>query len=122
MRRKWLIIIPIFIVMPIAIALCFLLPKVYKATTTILVIPQKVPDSFIKSTVTMNPSDYLNVLSQQIMSRTRLEKVINELSISSESAEEIPMENLVAQMRNNIQIDVQTNEEIKGSRHLQYHI
>ncbi len=109
LRRKWLIILPILIVMPIAISLCFLLPKIYKATTTILVIPQKVPDAFIKSTVTMNPSDYLNVLSQQILSRTRLEKVINELSLSTDSAEKVPLDNMVARMRENIQIDIQTN-------------
>jgi polysaccharide chain length determinant protein (PEP-CTERM system associated) len=114
LRRKWSIILPFFIVMPVAIALCFMLPKVYKATTTILVIPQKVPDAFVKSTVTMNPSDYLNVLSQQIMSRTRLEQVINELSLFPQTVQEVPVENLVEQMRNNIQVDIQTNRRTNG--------
>ena len=114
LRRKWSIILPFFIVMPVAIALCFLLPKVYKATTTILVIPQKVPDAFVKSTVTMNPSDYLNVISQQIMSRTRLEQVINELSLFPQTAQDVPIENLVERMRNNIQVDVQTNRRNNG--------
>ena len=114
LRRKWAIILPFFIVMPIAIALCFLLPKVYKATTTILLIPQKVPDAFVKSTVTMNPSDYLNVISQQIMSRTRLEQVIKELQLFPQTVQVVPVENLVERMRNNIQVDVQTNRRNNG--------
>ena len=36
-------------------------------------------------------------------------KVINELSHSHVPATEIPIDSLVAQMRNNIQLDVQTN-------------
>jgi acyl-CoA dehydrogenase len=44
------------------------------------VLPQNVPDDFVKTTVTRNPSEYLNVLSQQIMSRTRLALIIKELS------------------------------------------
>ena len=84
-RRKWLIIFPFILVLPVAISLCFLLPKAYKASTTILIIPQNVPDEFVRSTVTMNPSDYLNVISQQIMSRTRLEKIIHEFSLLLEN-------------------------------------
>ena len=110
-RRKWLIISPFFVVIPVAIALCFLLPKIYKASTTILVIPQNIPDSFIRSTVTMNPSEYLNVISQQIMSRTRLKKVINEFALFSDSEKNIPIESLISMMRKNIEIDVQSNQQ-----------
>ena len=108
-RRRWVIIVPFLIVMSITIAISYALPKIYKARTTILVIPQKVPDSFIKPTVTMNPSEYLNVISQEIMSRTRLEKIIHELSLFPELINKVPMENLVATMRNNIELDVRSN-------------
>ena len=109
-RRKWFIIIPLLVVMPITIALCFLLPKIYRASTTILVIPQNVPDSFVKSTVTMNPSEYLNVLSQEIMSRTRLEKIIHELSLFQEEfIDKIPMEKIIDLIRKNIEIDVHSH-------------
>jgi polysaccharide chain length determinant protein (PEP-CTERM system associated) len=108
-RRKWLIIIPFLVIMPVAIAYCLKLPKIYKASTTVLVIPQKVPDSFIKSTVTMNPSEYLNVISQEIMSRTRLEKIIDELSLFPEQNKKVPIENLISIMRNNIDLDVHSS-------------
>ena len=109
-RRRWYIIIPFIVVMTITFTLCVMLPKIYKASTTILIIPQGVPDSFVKSTVTMNPSAYLNVISQEIMSRTHLEKVINELSLFPKMIEKTPMENLIASMRANIEIDVHSSE------------
>jgi len=109
-RRRWYIIIPFTLVMTITFTLCVTLPKIYKASTTILVIPQGIPDSFVKSTVTMNPSAYLNVISQEIMSRTRLEKVIHELSLFPEIINKVPMEKIIASMRANIEIDVHSNE------------
>ena len=107
LRRKWLIIIPLLVIIPIAIALCFVLPKIYKAETSILVIPQNIPDSFVKSTVTMNPSEYLSVISQEITSRTNLEKVIKK--ISPELLNRMGIDQIIAQMRSNIAIDVQQN-------------
>ena len=107
LRRKWLIIIPLLVIIPIAIALCFVLPKIYKAETSILVIPQNIPDSFVKSTVTMNPSEYLSVISQEITSRTNLEKVIKK--ISPDLLNRMGIDQIIAQMRSNIAIDVQQN-------------
>ena len=104
LRHKWLIIIPILIIIPLSVALSYVLPKAYKAETTILVIPQNIPDSFVRSTVTMNPSEYLNVVSQEILSRTRLEQVIQR--ISPELLDKLPIDSLIATMRKNIEIDV----------------
>ncbi len=114
LRRKWFIIIPFLTVLLISVTLCFVLPKKYKATTTILVIPQNVPDAFVKSTVTMNPSEYLNILYQEIMSRTRLEKVIKELSLFPRLIQNTPIEDIIARMRENIEIDVKTRPDARG--------
>jgi len=109
-RRKWFIITPFFLVIPIAVVLCFTLPKIYKASTTILVIPQNIPNDLVRSTVTMNPSEYLNVLSQEIMSRTRLEKIIHELSLFSNLKGKMLTEHMIGAMRSNIDIDVHTSQ------------
>ncbi len=111
LRRKWFIIIPFLAVLSIAVTLCFVLPKVYKASTTILVLPQNVPDDFVKTTVTMNPSEYLNVLSQQIMSRTRLEQIIKELSLFPELSQKMPLDDIIMLMRKNIEIDIEARTD-----------
>ena len=59
-------------------------PREYKATTLILVTPQKVPEQFVKSTITSNIEERLQSISQEIMSRTRLEQIISEFKLYPE--------------------------------------
>ena len=80
-RRKWLIVIAICIVTTAAIAVSLRIPNVYRSQTLILVIPQRVPDSYIKSTVSTRIEDRLRSLRQEILSRTRLERIIHDFSL-----------------------------------------
>ena len=79
-RRKWYIIIPLIASVFISFGVYKYLPKVYKATTLILVQPQRVPDSYVRPT-TDSVSSRLSTIDQEILSRTRLEKVIQELNL-----------------------------------------
>jgi polysaccharide chain length determinant protein (PEP-CTERM system associated) len=56
----------------------------YTADTLIQIIPQRVPDSFVKSTVTTNVDDRLKSIKQQIMSRTEVERVVHEFDLYPE--------------------------------------
>lgn len=53
LRRKWYIVIPLVACVLLSYAVYKRLPKIYKATTTILVQPQTVPENYIRSTVTL---------------------------------------------------------------------
>jgi hypothetical protein len=56
-------------------------PRTYLASTTILVTPQKVPVDYVRPTVTSRIEDRLHSIRQEIMSRTRLEKIISEFNL-----------------------------------------
>ena len=56
-------------------------PNRYRASTSILIIPQRVPENFVRSTVTAELSERLNMISQQILSRTRLERIVQEFNL-----------------------------------------
>jgi uncharacterized protein involved in exopolysaccharide biosynthesis len=56
----------------------------YTADTLIQIVPQRVPDSFVKSTVTTNVDDRLKSIKQQIMSRTEVERVVHEFDLYPE--------------------------------------
>ena len=73
LRRIWYIVIPFIVILVAASLYAFYLPKVYRATTLVLVTPQKVPEAFVRATVTSKTEDRLQSISQEIMSRTRLE-------------------------------------------------
>ena len=72
-RRAWLIVLPAILVAVIGAAIVYSLPNLYRSETLILVVPQRVPESYVRSTITARIEDRLQSISQQILSRTRLE-------------------------------------------------
>ncbi len=105
-RRKWFFIIPFILVIIGSFILYRSVPKIYKATTLILVEPQKVPTSYVKPTVTDNIQNQLRTITEQIMSRTYLEKVIKELNLYPELKKKYSLETVIENMRLWIEVDV----------------
>jgi polysaccharide chain length determinant protein (PEP-CTERM system associated) len=124
LRRKWYIIIPLVCSMVISFGVYKYLPKVYKSTTLILVQPQSVPESYVRSTITDPVSNRLNTISQEILSRTRLEKVIQEFNLYADLRKKVPVEEVVEIMRKGIEVQIgplgsarsrSRNEEIQST-------
>ncbi len=113
-RRKWWVILPAACSVLIAFGVYGYLPKVYKASTLILVQPQRVPENYIRSTITESISERLNTISQEILSRTRLEMVIREFNLYREMHKQVPMEEVVETMRKAIEVQVHTSKTPGG--------
>ena len=88
LKHRWLLIIPFCLAMVIGITLIFVLPKVYEASTLIFVRPQNVPTDYVQSIVTSDIESRINTISQQILSRTNLEKIINQFNLFMEPGQE----------------------------------
>jgi uncharacterized protein involved in exopolysaccharide biosynthesis len=110
LRRIWYILIPFIVIMIAAAVYAFYLPKMYRATTLILVTPQKVPEAFVRSTATSRIEDRLQSIGQEIMSRTRLEQVISEFKLYSEESKSLSQEEIVELMRKNITVEIKGKE------------
>jgi len=80
-RRRWLLIIPLLLALAIGSFLVVWLPKIYEAETLILVEPQRVPTNYVQSVVSTEVEEQINTLSQQILSRTNLEKIIEQFNL-----------------------------------------
>jgi len=107
MRRRWFILIPLFLAVPVGIYLVLTLPMVYKADTLILIQPQKVPGDFVRSVVTTDIDTRLNTISQQIMSRSNLEKVIEQFDLfSGPQYENMFPEDKITNLRKRISLDL----------------
>ena len=111
LRRKWYIIIPLFAGVLVSFGVYKHLPKVYKATTLILVQPQRVPESYVQPTITDSVTGRLSTIGQEILSRTRLEKVIQEFNLYSDIRKTLSLEEVVEKMRNAIEVKVQANPQ-----------
>ncbi len=110
LRRIWYFVIPFVLIMTGAILYAFSLPKMYRATTLILVTPQKVPDTYVRPTVTSRIEDRLQSIGQEIMSRTRLEQVIAEFKLYPGESKSLSPEEIVESMRKNIRVEIRGRE------------
>lgn len=90
----------------VAIVIIALLPDTYRATTTILVDPQKVPDELVPSTVKSPLTERLQTISQELLSSTHLQKIIDENHLYPELRASMTSEQVLDYMRNQIQIAV----------------
>jgi len=91
-RRRWWIAIPSIAGIVVSAWLCIALPRVYRATTTILVVRQSVPDDLVRSTVTMRIDERMKSLKVQVMSRLYLEQVAREVGLVQPNAAEAEIE------------------------------
>ncbi len=110
LRRLWFFIIPLVVILIGTAVYALFVPKEYQATTLILVTPQKVPESFIKPTVTSKIEDRLQSIGQEIMSRTRLEQIIKEFNLYQDEAKSLRLEEIVALMQKNITVQIKGKE------------
>ncbi len=113
LHRKWYVIIPLVVAILASFGVCQYLPKIYRATTLILVQPQSVPEKYVQPTITDTVISRLDTIAQEIMSRTRLEKVIQEFNLYQDLRKKAPMEEVVETMRKAIGVKVE--EEKKQS-------
>jgi polysaccharide chain length determinant protein (PEP-CTERM system associated) len=108
-RRKWLLLLPAVLGAFGAYAYGRRLPNLYKSETLILVVPQRIPDSYVKSTVTAKIEDRLPTIKQQILSRSRLERIISEFNLYTEERRTMLLDDLVARM-STVEIDVKIEQ------------
>ena len=83
-----------------------LMPDRYKASTTILVDPQKVSEKYVSSTMNSDPAQRLTTITQQVLSTTRLQQIIDDMQLYPELRGKVSREELIEIMRKDITITV----------------
>lgn len=106
LHRKWLILSCFVVVSAVTFVVSAQLPNIYTSETVILVDPQKVPESYVKATVTGDVRNRLGTLSAQVLSATRLQKIIETLNLYPEERKTLAREELLAKMRKDINVKV----------------
>lgn len=103
-RRKVWIILPFIAGILISGVLIVKLPKVYRSSTLILVEAQKVPEEYVKSAVSGTVEGRLSTIQQQIMSRSRLGRIMQKFGLYPEESKKLTAEDVVDLMRKNIEV------------------
>jgi len=105
-RRRWWIGLTTLAVFLTALVLAIQLPNTYRAETVILVDPQKVPDSYVASTVSSSIADRLSTMQQQVMSPSRLQRIIDEMGLYAELRGQKTTEDIIHLMQGATAIEV----------------
>jgi len=103
-RRRWLILIPALLGAIAGYALSWHLPKKYTSHTLILVEQPTVPDSYVKPVVSEDLNQRLASMQEQILSRTRLQHLIEQFGLYGNATKRVPMEDAVEQLRKAISV------------------
>lgn len=104
-RRRWLLIVPAFLGVLGGLLYSRSQPSLYRSDSVIQVVPQRVPEAYVSPTVTERVEDRLRALSQQVLSRTQLEKLITEFDLFPEERRRYPLEDVVILMTKRIVIE-----------------
>ncbi len=105
LRRKWIIIFSAIPVLIIGFLYCLFSPLVYKTSSLIVIVPQKVPESYVRTTITGRNDERIRGILQEITSRTTLEKLIKKYNLYPEMREKYPLETVVEKMKEEISIE-----------------
>jgi succinoglycan biosynthesis transport protein ExoP len=114
-RRKWLAIIVFIAPVVAGTSLISFLPNVYRSTATVLVDRQQVPEAFVRSTVTSALETRLHTISQEVLSRGRLEHLIKRFGLYVELRKRAPLEDVIGRMRGDIKLEIKS-AELRGLR------
>ena len=98
-RHRWMILVPVAVGLAAAPFLASLVPLRYRSEALILVVPPQVPGTYVQPTVTEPVEDRLPSITAQILSRSRLERIILEMDLYKEERSRQVMEDVVEQMR-----------------------
>ncbi len=110
-RHAHLVIASGLVILTVGVVGVSLLPNIYKATTTVLVDPQKIPERYVASTVTTDPNARMNTLTQQVLSVTRLQEIIEKYDLYPKLRKTASREEVVEYMRSKMKIEIKTSPE-----------
>ncbi|HME01158.1 MAG TPA: GNVR domain-containing protein [Terriglobia bacterium] len=105
LRRKWLlIIVPALLGPAIAYGISLKLHSRYTSESLMLIERQRVPDSYVKPVITEDLNARIADIEEQVLSRTRLQPIVERLGLFREEVGHATMEDLVIALRKAISL------------------
>lgn len=116
-RYWWILAVAVGISTALAVVAIKVLPKKYTSQTVVLVEPPAVSADIVKPVVPENLGPRLASMQEQILSRTRLEPVIEKFGLYPQDRHQNTIDDLVVRLRNSI--DVVPMEPMAGTENRQ---
>lgn len=82
-KRRWWITLPTVVTTFATLFVLTLVPNRYSSEATLLVVQQQVPERYVLPTTTTNIREALQATTEEVLSRTRLQGIIDEFGLYS---------------------------------------
>jgi polysaccharide chain length determinant protein (PEP-CTERM system associated) len=105
-RRHLQFLMPLFLGWALVWGASWILPPVFRSSTLILVEQPTMPKDYVTPNVNDDLQDRLRSITQQILSRTRLLHIIDQLSLYPDSHSHFTPDEKVERMRKDIEIEL----------------
>jgi polysaccharide chain length determinant protein (PEP-CTERM system associated) len=112
-RRIWIIVIPAMVVPVLAYCVSLFLPNRYTSQTLVLVENQRVPEHYVKPVVTEDLTYRLSTMKEQILSRSRLQPILERWHLYGAVANDPTVDLKLDQMRKNVKVKAVISEIVK---------
>ncbi len=103
-RRKVLILATLLFSIAVGLAYYVITPKMYQATSLLIYQQQKINPTKNKNDIEGSVRELVSTLTQQVTSRTSLEKIIKNFNLYPDLVERLPLEDVIESMRKYINI------------------
>ena len=115
-RRRWWLLLPAFLCWIIVWGISWALPTTFESKATVLVVQPNIPEQYVMPNVTMSLQEQLASMEQQILSRPRLQIIIERYHLYQNSSSWLGPVDPVEEMRKDIEIDPLITPTQAGSR------
>jgi polysaccharide chain length determinant protein (PEP-CTERM system associated) len=114
-RRRWHFLVPFFCGWLLVWGASWVIPSTYRSGTLILVEQPSVPEKYVVSNIDIDIQHQLDSITQQILSRTRLLRIIDSLGLYAQDRKKKNPDELVETMRKDIEIELSHGDDKKLS-------
>jgi len=107
--HRWGILLATVLLTAICVVVIALMPDVYVASTTVVFDPQQLPEKYVTQTVTSDPAQRVNTLTQEVLSPGRLQQISQEFHINGD--QRASQQEIVDQMKKAITIEMKQSSD-----------
>jgi succinoglycan biosynthesis transport protein ExoP len=121
LRRRWFFLGPLFGIGLLGFSGAQFVPLEYRSESFIIVDQQKVPEQYVTPNVLITLQRRLDSMTQQILSRSRLQRFIEDFGLYARDRQKKPMDDVIDAMRKKINIELvqapgRNKEDLTGFR------
>jgi len=101
-RRAVPILVALGVVLAVSLPIVFAWPAVYRSSATILIEEQEIPREYVRSTVTTIADERIQVITQQVMTRSTLMHIVEKYDLYPKERRYLSNEEILDRMRRDV--------------------